>query len=140
MRDRVVGYVRVSEQDADSDEDLAGKQIDVIAEWAAENGADVLDWFFDIGVSDSEPFDRRAAGAQLLARVGRGDVTHVVVSSLDVLGQGRPLLDAVQSLFGSKKQLRVITVLPGPHEAVEPAEAVEFDWPQEARRRSLRAA
>ncbi len=140
MRDRIVGYVRVSEQEADTDQHLAGQQIDVIAEWAAESGADVLDWFFDIGVSETEPLDRRPAGAQLLSRVSRGDITHVVVSSLDVLGKGRALLDSVQSLFRSRERIRVITVLPGPHEALEPTETGELDWAGEARRRALRAA
>lgn len=140
MRDRVVGYIRVSEQESKSDRNPAGEQIDVIADWAAQNEADVLQWFFDIGVSETEPFDRRPAGTQLLSRVRRGDVTHVVVSSLDVLGNGRALLDAVQSLFGVRQGLRVITALPGPHEDAEPADAAEFDWAREARRRSLKAA
>src|SRR5512138_3661542 len=98
MQGRVIGYVRVGKKDDDSHSFLAGQQIDIIAEWAADNEADVLNWYFDLGVDASEPIDRRPAGAGLLARVKRGDVTDVVVGSLDVLGKGRALLDAVQQL------------------------------------------
>ena len=119
MRGRAIGYVRVGKTGEGPDQYLAGRQIDVISEWAADNEADVFDWYFDIGVDDTEPFGQRSAGAKLLDRVGRGDITQVVVASLPVLGKGRALLDAVQLLFEAKKGLCVITVLPGPHDVAE---------------------
>lgn len=140
MRVRAVGYVRVGDKDEDAYQNLAGRQIDVIAGWTAANEADVLDWYFDIGVDAAEPFQLRSGGILLLDRVSRGDVTHVVVGSLEVLGKGRALLNAVEVLFTAKKGLGIITVLPGPHDVAEPDEAVDFPRLRADGSRTLKAA
>ncbi len=112
MRGRAVGYVRVGKKDEDSYQYLAGKQIDLIASWAADNEADVFDWFFDIGVEPAEPLQLRSGGQGLLDRLGRGGLDFVIVASLEALGKGQTLFDALQLVMGSSEETGVAAVLP----------------------------
>ena len=67
-RGRAVGYVRVFEKGRHSYEHLATRQIDLISGWAMENDADVLDFFFDIGVDATAPFQERSSAVSTRAR------------------------------------------------------------------------
>jgi resolvase-like protein len=115
-RGRAVGYVRVFEKDRGDFEELATRQIDLISGWATENHADVLDWFFDLGVDATEPFQERSAGVRLLDRVRCGDLNFVVVASLDSFGKARVLLDALRLVVGASDELGIVAVLPSPRE------------------------
>jgi hypothetical protein len=111
-RRRVVGYVRVSEDERDDYQRLAQRQIDLITGWARENGAEIRDWHFDIGVDPTAPFGQRTGGVRLLDRVGQGDLSYVVVASLEALGKGDELAAAVSALARVAEGLGVVAVLP----------------------------
>lgn len=115
-RGRAVGYVRVFEKGRHSYEHLATRQIDLISGWAVENDADVLDFFFDIGVDATAPFQERPAGVRLLDRARCGDVNFVVVASLDAFGKAQVLLDALKLLTSANDGLGIVAVLPSPRE------------------------
>ncbi len=117
-RRRAVGYVRVSDLGGESYQKLATRQIDLIDGWLKENGADVLDWFFDLGVEATEPLQQRPAGIRLLDRVRYGDLNFVVVASLDAFGKAQALLDALELVVGAR-HLGVVAVLPDPREELD---------------------
>ncbi len=127
---RAVGYIRVGKRDEDAYQCLASRQIDMIARWAAEHDADVFDWFFDIGVDEGEPFELRPAGSQLLGRIGRGGLDFVIVASLDTLGRGAALFDALRLVMGAKEEVGVVAVVPGPRATSRIAEPAGLTRPQ----------
>jgi Resolvase, N terminal domain len=119
-RRRAVGYIRVSDRGEDSYEELATRQIDLISAWALENDADVLGWYFDIGVDGSEPLQGRPAGIRLLDRVRFGDLNFVVVASLDAFGRAQVLHDALRLVVDANVEMGVVGVLPTPREELDP--------------------
>ncbi len=125
MRGRAVGYIRVGKRDEDAYQHLASRQIDLIADWAAAHEADVFDWFFDIGVEASEPLDTRSGGRQLLDRVGRGGLDFVIVASLDAIGRGQSLLDALRLVMFAEREMGVVAALAAPRASSRSTEGAE---------------
>lgn len=102
----VFGYVRVS-----TDEQLAGSSIEdqkrAIQGAAMMKGLHVDHIFEELGVSASIPLDERPAGAELVARLQRGD--WLICAKLD--RAFRSALDALTRAEGWKRQGVLLVVL-----------------------------
>jgi DNA invertase Pin-like site-specific DNA recombinase len=94
------GYVRVSTQrQADEGESLAVQQRQITG-YATMIGASVPTFFVEEGVSGTKPLGERPAGAELLAKLQRGDV--IVCAKLDRMF--RSALDALTMVKAFKEK------------------------------------
>jgi putative DNA-invertase from lambdoid prophage Rac len=104
---KVFGYCRASSAEQANSSPLLEAQRRQINHYATIKGWPVAEFFMEIGVSGSIPFDHRPEGQRLLATLQPGDV--VVTAGLDhAFRAAADILDALEQLKKNKIAFHVV--------------------------------